>query len=157
MENTKNTDWNSQLRELEQTHADAVRNLSEMLSAEHQRYADERARIAAAMADNRAEQTADEHKIYLSERINVKAAAEYVGYSPRTLYNMAAQGEIPCIRYKGRLYFQRAELDRWRCSDINLPTTRVADQIQILADAYMAAHPDPFTHKAARTRRAAAN
>lgn len=40
-----------------------------------------------------------------------KAAAEYIGESPRAVYHMAEQGMLPCIRKGRKLYFRKSELD----------------------------------------------
>lgn len=41
-----------------------------------------------------------------------KAAADYLGESPRKVYDMAGKGELPCIRKGQKLYFRKSELDR---------------------------------------------
>jgi excisionase family DNA binding protein len=40
-----------------------------------------------------------------------KAAAEYIGETPRAVYNMAEKGLLPVIRKGRKLYFRKSELD----------------------------------------------
>ena len=40
-----------------------------------------------------------------------KAAAEYIGETPRAVYNMAEEGLLPVIRKGRKLYFRKSELD----------------------------------------------
>lgn len=41
-----------------------------------------------------------------------KAAADYIGESPRAVYRMAEKGLLPCIRKGRKLYFRKGELER---------------------------------------------
>jgi len=40
-----------------------------------------------------------------------KAAAEYIGETPRAVYHMAEKGLLPVIRKGRKLYFRRSELE----------------------------------------------
>lgn len=40
-----------------------------------------------------------------------KAAADYIGTTPRIVYHLVEQGELPVIRKCRRLYFRRSELE----------------------------------------------
>jgi len=40
-----------------------------------------------------------------------KAAAEYIGESPRAVYHMVENGSLPCIRKCRKLYFRKSELE----------------------------------------------
>ncbi len=40
-----------------------------------------------------------------------KAAAEYIGESPRAVYHMVENGLLPCIRKGRKLYFRKSELE----------------------------------------------
>jgi len=40
-----------------------------------------------------------------------KAAADYIGETPRAVYHMAENGLLPCIRKGRKLYFRKSELD----------------------------------------------
>ncbi len=40
-----------------------------------------------------------------------KAAADYIGEKPRTIYHMAEAGLIPVIRKGRKLYFRKSELE----------------------------------------------
>jgi excisionase family DNA binding protein len=45
--------------------------------------------------------------------LNVTAAAEYLGWPKKRLYNLVAANEIPHRKQGNRLLFNRHELDRW--------------------------------------------
>lgn len=41
-----------------------------------------------------------------------KAAADYIGVAPRTVYHMVENGSLPCIRLAGRkMFFRKSELE----------------------------------------------
>lgn len=40
-----------------------------------------------------------------------KAAAAYLGESPRAIYHMTEKGQLPCIRKGRKLYFRKSELE----------------------------------------------
>jgi len=40
-----------------------------------------------------------------------KAAAEYIGETPRAVYHMTEQGLLPVIRKGRKLYFRKSELE----------------------------------------------
>lgn len=48
-------------------------------------------------------------------------AAEYLRLKERKLYELVAEGAIPCTKVTGRWLFPRAELDRWLASSLLLP------------------------------------
>lgn len=41
-----------------------------------------------------------------------KAAAAYIGETPRAVYHMAERGHLPVIRKGRKLYFRKSELER---------------------------------------------
>jgi excisionase family DNA binding protein len=45
--------------------------------------------------------------------LNVTAAAEYLGWPKKRLYNLVAASEIPHRKQGNRLLFNRVELDLW--------------------------------------------
>ncbi|WP_230280722.1 helix-turn-helix domain-containing protein [Croceicoccus sp. Ery15] len=47
-----------------------------------------------------------------------KAAAEYIGATPRIVYHLCETGSLPCIRKGKRLYFRKSELDRAFTSEV---------------------------------------
>jgi excisionase family DNA binding protein len=49
----------------------------------------------------------------VSPWLNVVAAAEYLGWPKKRLYNLVAANEIPHRKQGNRLLFNRLELDRW--------------------------------------------
>lgn len=40
-----------------------------------------------------------------------KAAADFIGETPRAVYHMADKGLLPCIRKGRKLYFRKSELE----------------------------------------------
>lgn len=40
-----------------------------------------------------------------------KAAADYIGDTPRAIYHMAEKGQLPVIRKGRKLYFRKSELE----------------------------------------------
>lgn len=40
-----------------------------------------------------------------------KAAAAYIGETPRAVYHMAEKGLLPCIKKGRKLYFRKSELE----------------------------------------------
>ncbi|WP_454757223.1 helix-turn-helix transcriptional regulator [Cupriavidus campinensis] len=47
-------------------------------------------------------------------RMNVSAAADYLGFTPKTLAQWRSRGEGPnYIRLGGRIFYHRAALDAW--------------------------------------------
>lgn len=43
--------------------------------------------------------------------IGAKAAAEYIGASPRMIYHMTERGTLPCSKRGKRLFFRKSELE----------------------------------------------
>lgn len=41
-----------------------------------------------------------------------KAAAHYIGGTPRAIYHMVENDQLPCIRKGRKLYFRKSELER---------------------------------------------
>ncbi len=48
--------------------------------------------------------------------LSTREAADYLGLHPKTLSNYASAGEVPSVQRspRGRRYFRRSDLDRWR-------------------------------------------
>lgn len=40
-----------------------------------------------------------------------KEAADYIGKTPRTVYNLTEQGLLPCTKLGGKLYYRKSELE----------------------------------------------
>jgi excisionase family DNA binding protein len=40
-----------------------------------------------------------------------KGAADYTGESPRAIYHLVENGQLPCIRKGRKLYFRKSELE----------------------------------------------
>ena len=58
----------------------------------------------------------------MSELLTTDEAAVYLRLSERKLYELVANGEIPCTKVTGRWLFPRAALDRWVMSGMIAPT-----------------------------------
>lgn len=53
-------------------------------------------------------------------------AAERLGLSPRTIYALAAAGELPCYRFGAAVRFDPADLDAYKLKCRSAATTRAA-------------------------------
>ncbi len=49
----------------------------------------------------------------MEKLLNVQEAARVLGLSPRTLYNLAARGQIPVQRVRRRVMFRPSILEHW--------------------------------------------
>ena len=47
-----------------------------------------------------------------------RAAANYIGESPRAVYHMAEKGFLPCVRKGRKMYFRKSELEAAFRSDV---------------------------------------
>jgi excisionase family DNA binding protein len=47
------------------------------------------------------------------QTLTVKEAAELLGVSAWTIYDMVRKGELPAIRVRSRIFFRREGLDAW--------------------------------------------
>jgi excisionase family DNA binding protein len=55
------------------------------------------------------------------ELLTIAEAAEYLRLKERKLYEMVAEGAIPCTKVTGRWLFPKADLDRWLASTMQHP------------------------------------
>src|SRR5512146_1633813 len=64
-------------------------------------------------------------------------AAAYLRLKERKIYEMVAEGTVPCTKVTGRWLFPKAELDHWLASSVSRPagTTR-ADPAPIVAGSH---------------------
>src|SRR5437764_7510005 len=53
--------------------------------------------------------------------LTTSEAADYLRLKERKLYELVANGAIPCTKVTGRWLFPRAELDRWLESSVVRP------------------------------------
>src|ERR1051325_8002604 len=67
-------------------------------------------------------------------------AAAYLPLKERKIYEMAAEGTVPCTKVTGRWLFPKAELDHWLASSV----TRPAGSATITAPAINAGRHDPL-------------
>lgn len=59
--------------------------------------------------------------------------ATYLRVKERTIYEMAAKGQIPCVRATGKLLFSRRLIDRWLEAHTELPARGIAPPPPIYA------------------------
>lgn len=45
--------------------------------------------------------------------LTVREIASWLNMAPKTVYEWAAAGRIPCLRLGGRLRFEASEISRW--------------------------------------------
>jgi excisionase family DNA binding protein len=57
----------------------------------------------------------------MSELLTTEDAAEYLRMSERKLYELVANGAVPCSKVTGRWLFPKAALDRWISSGLGTP------------------------------------
>jgi len=55
------------------------------------------------------------------ELLTIAEAADYLRLKERKLYEMVAEGAIPCTKVTGRWLFPKADLDRWLASTMQHP------------------------------------
>lgn len=55
----------------------------------------------------------------MEKLLNVHEAAELLGLSPRTLYNLVARDQIPVQRVRRRVMFRPSALQRWLDAQAN--------------------------------------
>jgi excisionase family DNA binding protein len=53
--------------------------------------------------------------------LNTAEAADYLRLKERKLYELVAEGAIPCTKVTGRWLFPKAELDQWLASSLSRP------------------------------------
>ena len=154
MENLKNTDWNEQLRRLDEKHAMNVANLQQLLSEEQERYVADRCRLTEEKTKSESREAmtsiANEEQ-YLQELIKADKAAEYVGMKRGTLYNLVSRGEIPHIKKGKSVYFRRADLNLWKRGEWKTEAEQAKSkeeaedaELERLADEYIKNHPTDF-------------
>ena len=57
--------------------------------------------------------------------LTVSEAADYLRMGERKLYELVAEGGVPCTKVTGKWLFPRAELDRWLLSGLARPAGMV--------------------------------
>jgi excisionase family DNA binding protein len=58
-------------------------------------------------------------RAFLNEYLTTAEAADYLRLSERKLYELVAEGRIPCTKATGKWLFPKAALDQWLASDLN--------------------------------------
>ena len=51
--------------------------------------------------------------VHMQELLTTDEAATYLGLSERKLYELVANGAVPCTKVTGKWLFPKAALDRW--------------------------------------------
>jgi excisionase family DNA binding protein len=59
----------------------------------------------------------------MSDLLTTDEAADYLRLSERKLYELVANGEVPCTKVTGRWLFPRAALDRWVLAGLIAPAS----------------------------------
>ncbi len=70
---------------------------------------------------NRLKERINVHKNAGMELLTTAEAADYLRLKERKLYELVAEGEIPCSKVTGKWLFPRHELDRWVLSGLAVP------------------------------------
>jgi putative molybdopterin biosynthesis protein len=82
----------------------------------------------------------------MAELLTTEEAATYVRLSERKLYELVAQGAVPCTKVTGRWLFPRAALDRWVTAGLIAP----AALTHAAAPPIMGGSQDPLLERALR-------
>jgi putative molybdopterin biosynthesis protein len=61
--------------------------------------------------------------IQMNELLTTDEAAAYLRLSERKLYELVANGAVPCTKVTGRWLFPKAALDRWIADGLSMPGT----------------------------------
>jgi putative molybdopterin biosynthesis protein len=78
--------------------------------------------------------------------LTTSEAADYLRLKERKIYEMVAEGSIPCTKVTGRWLFPKAELDHWLTSNISRPIGMTSiDPAPIIAGSH-----DPLLENALR-------
>ena len=74
-------------------------------------------------------------------------AAAYLRLKERKLYELVAEGAIPCSKVTGKWLFPRAALDRWVAVGLARPAGFVAEAVKVPAtrDTLRAVGQEPFS------------
>jgi excisionase family DNA binding protein len=59
----------------------------------------------------------------MGDLLTTDEAASYLRLSERKLYELVAQGAVPCTKVTGRWLFPKAALDRWIADGLSMPDT----------------------------------
>jgi excisionase family DNA binding protein len=85
----------------------------------------------------------------MSDLLTTEEAADYLRLSERKLYELVANGEVPCTKVTGRWLFPRAALDRWVLAGLIAP----AALAQAAAPPIVGGSQDPLLDWALRESR----
>lgn len=80
------------------------------------------------------------------ELFTTAEAARYLRLKERKIYEMVAEGSVPCTKVTGRWLFPKAELDHWLASSVSRP----AGLTQLEASPIVAGSHDPLLEWALR-------
>src|SRR3972149_5250444 len=82
----------------------------------------------------------------MNEYLTTAETARYLRLGERKLYELVAQGRIPCTKATGKWLFPKSALDRWLAAGFWFPDGRVASP----APAIVAGSHDPLLEWALR-------
>src|SRR5262249_61655228 len=69
--------------------------------------------------------------------LTTSEAAEYLRLKERKVYELIAEGAIPCTKITGKWLFPKSELDRWLSSSLSWPNGgQPADPMPIVGGSY---------------------
>jgi putative molybdopterin biosynthesis protein len=87
----------------------------------------------------------------MPELLTTDEAAAYLRLSERKLYELVANGAVPCTKVTGRWLFPRAALDRWVMAGLIAPSALA----RVAAPPIVGGSHDPLLEWALRERAAA--
>jgi excisionase family DNA binding protein len=81
----------------------------------------------------------------MNDLLTTEEAAAYLRLSERKLYELVANGAVPCTKVTGRWLFPKAALDRWVAQGLSLPGL-----LRVAAPAILGGSHDPLLEWATR-------
>jgi excisionase family DNA binding protein len=81
----------------------------------------------------------------MNDLLTTEEAATYLRLSERKLYELVANGAVPCTKVTGRWLFPKAALDRWVAQGLSLPGL-----LRVAAPAILGGSHDPLLEWATR-------
>ena len=59
--------------------------------------------------------------VHMADLLTTEEAADYLRLSERKLYELVANGAVPCTKVTGKWLFPKAALDRWLAAGLAMP------------------------------------
>src|SRR5215468_6629459 len=82
----------------------------------------------------------------MADLLTTEEAADYLRLSERKLYELVADGAVPCTKVTGKWLFPKAALDRWLAAGLSTP----ASLMQASAPPIVGGSHDPLLEWALR-------